>query len=257
MFCNSYASLNTYTKSIKCNKSFGQSIQQFKILKEEEERKKATESNSDLSLSKETSDDIDVFTGGIESPGCASIFYDCLKTLELKVNEKLSSSTKDAQVKGAKQLEVVSESIKFINEKFEEYEADLKQKEKEIAELKEDLTSLKEKFFQVDRTLDHQEQYSRRNCLLVHGVEEKYNEDTDQEIINIVKNDLGEETTIHDIDRTHRLGKLNLDNNVPRAIIVKFTRYNVRNKIFKTKEKLKGKTVSITESLNGKITFYF
>ena len=59
--------------------------------------------------------------------------------------------------------------------------------------------SLKETFFQVDKTLDHQEQYSRRNCLLVHGVEEKNNEDTDQEIINIVKNDLGEEITIHDI----------------------------------------------------------
>ena len=85
------------------------------------------------------------------------------------------------------------------------------------------MTSLKEKFFQVDKTLDRQEQYSRRNCLLVHGVEENNNEDTDQEIINIVKNDLGEEITIHDIDRTHRLGKRKLDNNVPRPIIVKFT----------------------------------
>ena len=110
------------------------------------------------------------------------------------------------------------------------------------------MTSLKEKFFQVDKTLDRQEQYSRRNCLLVHGVEENNNEDTDQEIINIVKNDLGEEITIHDIDRTHRLGKRKLDNNVPRPIIVKFTRYNVRNKIFKSKKKFKGKTVSITES---------
>ena len=111
------------------------------------------------------------------------------------------------------------------------------------------MTSLKEKFFQVDKTLDRQEQYSRRNCLLVHGLEEKNNEDTDQEIINIIKNDLAEEITIHDIDRTHRLGKRNLDNNVPRPIIVKFTRYNVRNRIFKTKKKLKGKAVSITESL--------
>ena len=91
------------------------------------------------------------------------------------------------RIKAAKQLEDVSESIKFINEKYEEYEADRKQKEKEIAELKEDLTSLKEKFFQVDKTLDRQEQYSRRNCLLVHGVEEKNNEDTDQEIISIIK----------------------------------------------------------------------
>ena len=114
----------------------------------DEERKNARESSLNLSLSKETSDDTGVFAEVIESPRCASIFYDCLKNLELKVNEiyELSSSTKDAQIKGAKQLEDVSESIKFINEKFEEYEADRKQKVKEIAELKEDLTALKEKF---------------------------------------------------------------------------------------------------------------
>ena len=83
----------------------------------EEERKKARESSLDLSVSKETSDDTDVFTEGIESPRCANILYDCLKNLELKVNEiyELSSST------CAKQLEDVNESIKFINEKFEEY----------------------------------------------------------------------------------------------------------------------------------------
>ena len=47
----------------------------------------------------------------------------------------------------------------------------------------------------------------------------------------------------------HCLGKLKLDNNVPRSIIVKSARYNVRNRIFKTKKKLKGKIVSIKESL--------
>ena len=78
---------------------------------------------------------------------------------------------------------------------------------------------------------------------------EKNNEDTDQEIINILKNDLGEKITIHDIDRTCCLGKRKLDNSVPRPIIVKLTSYNVPNRIFKTKKKLKGKTVSITEVL--------
>ena len=143
----------------------------------------------DLSLSKETSDDTDVFTKGIESPRCASILYDCLKNLESKVNEiyELSSSTKDAQIKGDTQLGDVRESTNFINEKIEEYEADRKQKEKEIAELKEELASLRKKFFEVDKMLDCQEQYSRRNCVLAYGVDEKNNEDTDQEIINIVK----------------------------------------------------------------------
>ena len=53
--------------------------------------------------------------------------------------------TQDAQYKGARQLEEVRESImKFINEKLDEFKVDQKQKEKEIAKLKEDLTSLKQ-----------------------------------------------------------------------------------------------------------------
>ena len=83
----------------------------------------------------------------------------------------------------------------------------------------------------------------------MHGVDEKNSENTDQAIINSVRNDLGEEITIHDIDSTHRLGKHKLDNNIPEPVIVKFLRYNVRNRIFKTKMKLNGKNVKITESL--------
>ena len=44
--------------------------------------KTVRESSLDLSLSKETNDDTDVFTKGIESAGCASILYNCLKNLE-------------------------------------------------------------------------------------------------------------------------------------------------------------------------------
>ena len=62
-----------------------------------EKRKKARESSLDLSLRRETNNDTDVFTEGLESPRCASILYDCLKNVELKVNEiyELFSSTKD------------------------------------------------------------------------------------------------------------------------------------------------------------------
>ena len=57
---------------------------------------------------------------------------------------------------------------------------------KEI-ELKEDLASLKEKFIEVDKTLEQQEQHWRKNCLFEHGVDEKNNDDTNQSIINIMK----------------------------------------------------------------------
>ena len=63
------------------------------------------------------------------------------------------------------------------------------------------MASLKEKLIEVDKTLQRQEQCSKRNCLLVYGVDEKNNEVTDQAIINIIIN-MEEQNTIHDIGQT-------------------------------------------------------
>ena len=60
---------------------------------------------------------------------------------------------------------------------------------------------------------------------------------------------MGKEITHLDIDRSHRLGNRKLDKSKPRPIIIKFSRYNVRARIFKNKKKLKGKRTSVTESL--------
>ena len=67
---------------------------------------------------------------------------------------------KEAQIKGAKHMEEVNESIKFINEKFEEMKADRKEKEQQISELKCELKSLNETVETMDRSLDCREQYS-------------------------------------------------------------------------------------------------
>ena len=65
------------------------------------------------------------------------MLYGCLKNLDKKVNKihLLSTTTNDAQIKGTQQLKEVNDPIKFINEKFEEFEADRREKEREIAEL--------------------------------------------------------------------------------------------------------------------------
>ena len=60
---------------------------------------------------------------------------------------------------------------------------------------------------------------------------------------------MGKEITHLDIDRSHRLGNRKLDKSKPRPIIIKFSRYNVKARIFKNKRKLKEKRISITESL--------
>ena len=138
--------------------------------------------------------------------------------------------------------------MKEINDKFEEFENDRKQKEKEINDLKSEVESLKKRLDETDQQLDRQEQYSRRNCLLVHGINELDNEDTDNLVIKNIKDLMNEEIVVTDIDRSHRLGKKKV-NGKARPIIIKFTRYNVRNRIYRNKKKLKGKGISITESL--------
>ena len=52
----------------------------------------------------------------------------------------------------------------------------------------------------------------------------------------------------NDLDRSHRIENSKTKNK-ERLIIVKFVRHNLRHNIFKNKKLLKGKGVSITESL--------
>ena len=117
-----------------------------------DERKKAKESNLDLLINQDDA----VFSEGIDTPRCASILYDCLKNSEKKVNEihLLSTTTNDAQIKGTQQLKEMNDTIKFINEKFEEFEADRREKEREIAELKGTINSLNVRLDKADRALD-------------------------------------------------------------------------------------------------------
>ena len=101
----------------------------------------------------------------------------------------------------------------------------------------------------LNARLDRQEQYSRRNCLLIHGIEENQNENTDALALEIINKKLELDMDEKDVDRTHRIGDKNKKKNKPRPIIIKFVRYNDRKKVFYNKKKLKDSGVSITESL--------
>ena len=53
-----------------------------------------------------------------------------------------------------------------------------------IEDIKSELDSLSTKIEKLEKLQDQQEQYSRRNCLLVHGIAEEKEEITDEVIIN-------------------------------------------------------------------------
>ena len=87
--------------------------------------------------------------------------------------------------------------------------------------------------------------------MLVYGLPESTLENTDDLVITMFKNEMDIEMFSDDIDRSHRIGKQKEDPNKVRPVIVKFTRYSDRNKIFRNKKGLRGKKMSITKSLTG------
>ena len=65
-----------------------------------------------------------------------------------------------------------------------------------IEDIKSELDSLSTKIEKLEKLQDQQEQYSRRNCLLVHGIAEEKEEITDEVIINTLNKKLDLEENI-------------------------------------------------------------
>ena len=70
--------------------------------------------------------------------------------------------------------------------KFDELEKDQKEKEKIINNLKGEVSYLSEKLGKLEESIDAQQQYSRRNCLLLHGIEETKDEDTGNNVVEVL-----------------------------------------------------------------------
>ena len=85
--------------------------------------------------------------------------------------------------------------------------------------------------------LNRQEQYSRNNCLRIHGFPQSKNENADELVIDTIKEKMGEEIEKNEIDRSHRL-RARKNNGQGRSIIIKFVRYNTRCRTFKNKKKI-------------------
>ena len=107
------------------------------ITEEEASLKKPREENHDNSMGLETDD---VFSQVLKLPEFVKILFKCLQNLEteMKSIKEISLAAKDWQIKGAEQLNNMNKAINFINEKFEEFEKDLKKKEEEIKLLKKE-----------------------------------------------------------------------------------------------------------------------
>ena len=57
----------------------------------------------------------------------------------------------------------------------------------------------------LEKKMESQGQYSRRNCILIHGLREEKNESTDDRVFKLFRVGLNEDVLLADLDRTHRI----------------------------------------------------
>ena len=69
---------------------------------------------------------------------------------------------------------------------FDELDKDQREKEKIINNLKGVSSYLSEKLDIMEESIHSQQQYSRRNCLLLHGIEETKDEDTGNNVLEVL-----------------------------------------------------------------------
>ena len=99
----------------------------------------------------------------------------------------------------------------------------------------------------LEKKMVRQEQYSRRNRVLIHGLKQEKNESTDDRVLKLFREELNEDVLLVDLEG-HIESEKKDSNSKLHPVIVKFARYNIREKVFKSK---KGKMLALQKLLLG------
>ena len=173
--------------------------------------------------------------------------------------QKLDDSTSSLDLFTTTLVEALKDD-RVVSVLFEHWNSAVKKQmveaESKIVKLQDELNKTNEKLLASEERLDDLEQYSRRNSLRVWLPEmENKGECTDSLIIDHAKT-LGVTIQPTDIDRSHRVGAVKEGNPKPRAVIVKFSSYKTRQKLFDARRK--NKNIFISEDLTrGRSTLFY
>ena len=111
---------------------------------------------------------------------------------------------------------------------------------KKNEELNGTVSKMIEGIEELENKIDRQEQYSRRNCILIHRIAENKEENTCQQALDFINDNLDIKIDKIDIDIFYRIGYYDKARKKATPIIVKFARYNVGGSVLPEKRKLKG-----------------
>ena len=171
------------------------------------------------------------------------------ETVAMAENKQSDKSNIDLNI--LKTTEGMQELIKIFQPLLGDIEKRLVTRIDTLEEnFEENKTSTREIISQMETrlsTVERIDQQTRQNNLIFCGIPELEKENTDETITNLVKDKFPEiELKREDIQRSFRL-KLDNNNskktpNGPKPILVKFTNYSTRKKIYLAKKKLRNDT---------------
>ena len=126
------------------------------------------------------------------------------------------------------------DDLKKENQKLKDTVKAVSEKNSEL-EKKVDQLENNQKLEEATKMHDNLEQYSRKFNLEIYGIPEQEKEDTEEIVLNLAKR-LNVNLEPEDIDIAHRMKK---GNTRPRPIIVRFTNYYSRNRLYMNRKKLR------------------
>ena len=160
----------------------------------------------------------------ITIPACqdfASILANALKTPEVK----------------ASMGEIIQDRLEKIHD---DYEKRLREVEAKNMQLGVENAELKQRVVNCEAEIEELQQYGRRNAVrITNGWPETDDENTDELVLKITNKFMGLDIKPDQISRSHRVGRYNPQGQTPRAILVKFTSYRIRESVYKARKKLR------------------
>lgn len=175
------------------------------------------------------------------------------KIIENLLDKKLNPIVKaldEVSVQIAK-IDNIEQSLNFLSDKYDDLLSKVTKMEGTNKSLVEENTFLRKSLHDTNNNLDQLkyelnniEQYSRRECLEIRGIPVLSGENTNEIILKIGEQ-IGVRIKDDDISISHRLATASRNENHSKresAIIVKFTRRDIRDQFYKARKNLRNKT---------------
>ena len=166
-------------------------------------------------------------------------FETCLNKLLLTFENKLKD-----------RLDMVNAEMHSSNVRIDQLERMLVSAEKTVDDYRVEQTARRREIASLEQRLEEQEQYTRRDNLVFHGIPETEEENTTSKILEVCRQhfpSIG--VTENDISVSHRLPT---KTDRARPIIVRFARREVRQRILQNKNQLKNTQLMVFEQLTLK-----